>query len=42
MSLREDYWRLYLSPKLTEYIEFAKADVVHYQRLVQSQEMGVE
>jgi hypothetical protein len=28
-STREGYWRLYLTPTLNEYVEFAQGDVVH-------------
>jgi hypothetical protein len=28
-STREGYWRLYLTPSLNEYVEFAEDDVVH-------------
>jgi hypothetical protein len=32
-SASKDSWRLYLSPNLTNYIEFSKKDVVHYEPL---------
>ena len=32
-STREGYWRLYLTPTLNEYVEFAEDDVVHSHTL---------
>jgi hypothetical protein len=32
-STQDGYWRLYLTPELTEYVEFSEEDVIHSQRL---------
>jgi len=32
-SSRQEYWRLYLTADMSEYLEFRKVDVRHYRRL---------
>ena len=33
----EGHWRLYLTPQLSEYVEFAEDDVLHSQALTEAQ-----